>query len=199
MKNNNYFKKTMLVATLVIAALLITSCGNRQSSQDSKDVAEDRNEERFDDRKQVNDAQLLVDAAEFNLMQIQLGQLAQQKGSTSNVKELGKMMEEAHTKLQRDLTAFAGRKSMTIPTTPTENVRDTYKDLNEKSGNDFDKAYGDIMVNKHEDAIKKFEKATTDRNDTDIVNWAIAMLPGLRSHLNHSIESKKKSDELASN
>lgn len=198
MKKTNYIKKALLLVTFVIPVLLITSCGNPQRSSDTKDAAQDRNEARFDDNKQENDAQFLVNAAEINLKQIQLGKLAQQKGRTAHVKELGKRMEDSYTKSQRDLTALAQRKSITIPTSPTDDVRDAYNDLNEKSADDFDEAYIDMMVNQHEDAIKTFEDATTDMYDTDIKNWAIAALPDLRTNLNHSIESQNKHDELKS-
>ena len=197
-----FFKQTMIHAIFAAGILLLASCG---SSKDTKEVAEDKNEARFDrsearfDRdRQEKDAQFLVNMAEVNMKQIQLGQLAQQKGTTTHVKELGKMMEEAHTKSQSDLTALARSKSITIPTTPTDDVRSAYNNLNEKSADDFDKAYIDMMVNQHEDAIKTFEDATTDMYDTDIKNWAIAALPVLRTNLNHSIESQNKHDELKS-
>lgn len=184
MKKINYLKEALLLVTFVTTTLLITSCGYNQKPKDSKDVAEKHNEARFEDNKQEKDAQFLVNAAEMNLKQIQLGQLAQQKGSTAQVKELGKKMEDAHTKSHRELTALAQSKGIIIPTTATDNVRDAYEDLNDKTGNDFDKAYVDRMVSKHKDAISAFENATTDRYDSDIKNWAIATLPVLRTHLN---------------
>jgi len=198
MKKTSYIKTALLQVTFVTGILLITSCGFNQKTEDTKDVAEERNEAIFDDNDQENDAQFLVNAAENNLKQIQLGRLAQQKGSTTQVKELGKMMEDAHTKSQNDLTALAQRKSITIPTSATDDTRDTYEDLNEKTGVDFDEAYADKMVNQHEDAIEFFETATTDSYDADIKKWAIATLPELRTHLNHSIECQKKSNELKS-
>ena len=196
MKKTSYIKTALLQVTFVTGILLITSCGFNQNSDDTKDVAEEHNEAIFDDNDQENDAQFLVNAAENNLEQIQLGQLAQQKGSTTQVKELGKMMEDAHTKSQNDLTALAQRKSIIIPTSATDDTRDTYEDLNEKTGVDFDEAYADKMVNQHEDAIEIFETATTDSYDADIKNWAIATLPELRTNLNHSIECQKKTDEI---
>ena len=196
MKKTSYIKTALLQVTFVTGILLITSCGFNQNSDDTKDVAEEHNEAIFDDNDQENDAQFLVNAAENNLEQIQLGQLAQQKGSTTQVKELGKMMEDAHTKSQNDLTALAQRKSIIIPTSATDDTRDTYEDLNEKTGVDFDEAYADKMVNQHEDAIEIFETAVTDSYDADIKNWAIATLPELRTNLNHSIECQKKTDEI---
>jgi hypothetical protein len=44
------------------------------------------------------------------------------------------------------------------------------------------------MVSEHKDAIETFEDASTDSNDSDIKNWATVSLPGLRTHLNHSVD-----------
>ncbi len=188
MKNINYIKKAMIPVTFVATIFLITSCGFSQKPNDTKVVAEEQNEERFDNNKLEDDAQFLVNAAEINLEEIQLGQLAQQKGGTAQVKELGKMMEDAHTKSFNDLTALAQSKMITIPTSSTDNAQDAYQKLNEKSGNDFDKAYIDMMVSEHKDVIETFEDASTDSNDSDIKNWATVSLPDLRTHLNHSVD-----------
>ena len=90
MKRTIYIKKALLLVTFVVSVLIIASCDNRQRSSDIRDVAQEGNEARFDDNKQEKDAQFLVNAAEMNLKQIQLGELAQQKGNTAHVKELGK-------------------------------------------------------------------------------------------------------------
>lgn len=191
MKKLSFIKEVLLPVAFVTAIFMISSCGYNQKQPDTKDVAEERNDETFDNNKQKNDAEFLVNAAENNLEQIQLAQLAQQKGRTTQVKELGRMMEDAHTKSQRDLTALARSKSVTIPTTATNDVQDAYKDLNEKSDNDFDKAYTDLMVRKHKDAISDFEKASTDSNDSEIKNWATTSLPDMRKHLDHSLDFQK--------
>ena len=195
MKKTSYFKEVLIMVTFVTAVLLVTSSENNQKAEDTKEVAEEQNDEKFDNNKQEKDAQFLVNAAEIDREEIQLGKLAQQKGVTTHVKELGKMMEEAHTKSLNDLTALANSKMITIPTSQTEDAQDAYKNLNEKSGNDFDKAYADMMVSEHKDAIAAFEKLSTDGNDTDIKNWATVSLPELRKHLDHSIECQKKCDE----
>jgi putative membrane protein len=198
MKKLTIVKKTLITATVVAFVLLLASCGVNQKPEDTKDVAEEQNDETFDNNKQEEDAQFLVNAAEISLEEIQLGQLAQQKGGTTAVKELGKMMEDVHTKSLNDLKVLANSKIITIPTSPTDDAKDAYETLNEKSGNDFDKAYADMMVNEHEDAIDVFEEASTESNDADIKNWATVSLANLRTHLNHSIDLQKKSDELYS-
>lgn len=102
--------------------------------------------------------------------EIKLGKLAQEKGRMSHVKELGKKMEVDHTKSLSDLKALAKSKNISLPTSTTDDANDDFKSLNEKSGNDFDKAYIEMMVDDHKDAIEIFEKASTDSDDFDIKN-----------------------------
>lgn len=195
MKNTSNIKNVLLKVSYVTLIIIISACSNKQKPEDTKDVAEEHNEAKFDN-KQEKDAQFLVNAAEINLEEIKLGQLAQQRGVASHVKDLGKMMEVAHTKSQADLTVLAKSKMISIPTSPTDDAKDTYKKLNDKSGNDFDKAYADLMVKRHKDAIDIFEKASIGSENSDIKNWATAKLPGLRTHLDHSIECQKKCDKI---
>lgn len=192
MKKFTFIKETMTWATLAAFVLLAASCNNTQKPKDTKDVAEEQNDDKFETDKQEDDAQFLVNAAEINLEQIQLGKLAQQKGQATHVKELGKMMEDAHTKSLADLTTLAKSKAVTIPTSATNDAQEAYNKLNEKSGNDFDKAYSDQMVSEHKDAIETFDEASTDSYDTEIKNWATASLPDLRTHLDRSIDCQEK-------
>jgi putative membrane protein len=196
MKTTNYFKQALLLVTFATAVFLITSCSNNQKPRDTKIIAEEHNDAEFDNNRHAKDAQFLVNAAEINLEQIQLGKLAQQVGRTTHVKELGKMMEDAHTKSLNDLTALANSKMITIPASPTDNTKEEYKKLNEKSGNDFDKAYADMMVRSHKDAIEIFEKASIDSYNTDIKNWASLALPDLRSQLDKSIDCQEKCSKM---
>lgn len=186
---------TPLSATVMLVLLFAAMSCNTDNKEDPKDVAEEQNEAKFD-AKQESDAKFLVNAAEMHLEEIRLGQLAQLKGTMTDTKDLGKMMEDAHRKLQNDLTALAKQKLISIPTTLTDNVQDAYKKLNDKSGNDFDKEYCKMTVDAHKDAISKFEKASNDIHDADIRAWVAATLPGLRTHLDHAIICQKKTENL---
>lgn len=181
----------ILKVTLVATFFLIASCSNNQNMKDTKAVAEEQNEAKFDDKKQSKDAQFLVDAAEMNLKQIQLGRLAQQKGETADVKKLGEIMEDAHTKSQKEITALAKTKRISIPSSPTNDSKDAHNYLEKKSGNAFDIAYADMMVRVQIDAMNTFEKASNDSNDPEIKIWASTSLPQMRSHLDRSIACQK--------
>ncbi len=196
MKTNSYFKAALLQLSVIISLFFLGSCNTTQKQEDTKDVAEEHNDAKFDSNNGEKDAQFLVNAAEISMKEIMLGQLAQQIGSTPHVKALGKMMEDAHKKSLDELTTLAKSKMITIPATQTDNVQVAYKSLNEKSGIDFDKAYADMMVSEHKDAISIFEIASSEGNDSDIRNWATTALPGLRKHLDSAMDCKKKCDSI---
>jgi putative membrane protein len=193
MKN---LKTTVLYATLIITAMIGTTSCNSNKTEDTKEVAEDSNDEKFKEKDNEKDAQFLVNAAELSMEEVSLGKLAQEKSKLTYVKELGKMMEEDHTQYLAAVTALAQTKSITLPTSATEDALEAYTNLNKKTDNEFAKDYCDKMVKGHKDAIDFFEKASTESNDADIKAWALEMLPKLRTHLDQSILSQTEADKL---
>src|SRR5438105_3343278 len=99
--------------------------------------AESTSEALFGKGYELDDAQFLKDAAEINLEEIQLGQLAQKNAVRDDVKELGKMMEEEHTKLFSELKELASKKAMTIPNAINEDGKDAYEKLDDKKESEF--------------------------------------------------------------
>lgn len=203
MKNQIEFIKTSVVdvayyavSLSLVLMLVFSSCSSNNKPEDTKEVASEHNEAKFDNAKAEDDAKFLVSAAEINLEEIQLGQLAQSKGTIAEVKDLGKMMESEHNKALIDLKALADKKQITIPTTITDDGQQAYKKLDDKKGNEFNKAYCDMMVDGHKDAIEKFEKASMDAADPDIKEWAATMLPALRTHLDNAINCQKKCEKM---
>lgn len=196
MKNLKSNKTRLLKISIIVPILIISACSNYSKQEDTKEIAEDKNDAKFDNERQEKDAQFLVNAAEVNLEEVKLAKLAQEKGLTTLVKDLGKMMEEAHSKSFADLSVLAKTKVISIPTAATQNAQDAYNNLNDKSGTDFDKAYLDLMISKHKDAVETFEKATEDTNDADIKNWAAKSLPELRKHLDYSLDSQSRYNNL---
>jgi putative membrane protein len=178
-------KSFTYLAFLSMSLVVVTAC-NDNKPEDPKEVAEDQNEERFDDRKSEKDAAFLVEAAAINLKEIKLGELAVQKGTLGEVKDLGKMMIKEHTTALNDLKKLAASMSVTLPTSLTEDGQGAYDKLTEKSIQNFDKEYSEMMVKGHEDAINQFEWASSNAEDLAIRNGASSMLPALHSHLEHA-------------
>ncbi|MCL6261074.1 DUF4142 domain-containing protein [Aquiflexum sp. TKW24L] len=208
MKNLINFKSILIPAACMAGIFIFaTSCSENKTSDstDSMDVAETENVSRLTNDDDVavvidndNGVKFLMAAAEMQMEEISLGKLAQQNGTSEDVKALGKMMEADHTKTLAELKTLAQSKSIAIPSTPTQDSMDTHKDLMDKKGNDFGKAYADMMVEHHEDAIELFEDAAENSNDAEIKAWAAQKLPGLRTHLDHAKSIKEKTDKTAS-
>ena len=191
MKKIAKFRKSLFKTILVASTLFGASCMNDQKPEATQYVADENAEAKPGNTPTTKDPQFLADAAEINLTEIQLGQLAQQKGTMQEVKELGKMMEEDHRKSLNDLIELARKKSVVIPTSPTDNTWNTCKKINDKSGTSFDVAYCDMMVNGHMDAIAIFDKAYRESTDNDVKEWIAATLPRLKAHLDHAINCQK--------
>lgn len=193
-------KKIVLAAKVILGAGLIiiflNSCKNETKQEDPKEVAEDANEAKFDsiDSKE-DDSEFLVDQAEVNLAEIEIGKLAQTKGTNPEVKKFGKMLVDDHTKAASEVSALAKAKNFTLPTSLTEDGQEEYKKLNEKSGADFDKKFADMMIDGHEKAIKKLEDASKDAKDPDVRTWASNNIAGLTAHLEHAKMLKQNLDK----
>jgi putative membrane protein len=193
-------KKILLAGKLILGAgiiiIFLNSCKNETKQEDPKEVAEDANEAKFDsiDSKE-DDSEFLVDQAEVNLAEIEIGKLAQTKGVNPEVKKFGKMLVDDHTKAASEVSALAKTKNFTLPTSLTEEGQDEYKKLNEKSGVDFDKKFADMMIDGHEKAIKKLEEASKDAKDPDVRTWASNNIAGLTAHLEHAKMLKQNLDK----
>lgn len=192
-------KRTFLSKALMCAAVVTMSFGavscKDDKQEDPKEVAEDQNDENFDHNDDMeDDSEYLVAAAEVDMKEIELGKLAQEKGTHADVKALGKMMIDEHTKSSAETKALAAKKNVTLPPSLTEKGQEAYDDLNDETGMDFDKKYADMMVDGHEKTIDKMEKASENANDEEIRMWAANMLPTLRKHLEHAKMVKEKLD-----
>lgn len=177
-------------ALLMMATAI--ACNETPKVEDSKETAETHNEAKFENSSVENDAQFLVNAAEINLEEIQLANLAQTKSTNVDVKELAKTIGDAHTKSMADLKALAIKKNITIPIVATEDAVKTYDKLSAKNLTDFDKEFCDMMVSGHKNAITVFEKASTDSMDEEIKTWATATLIELRMHADKAILCQTK-------
>lgn len=144
----------------------------------------------------TTDAAFMMKAAEINMEEIKLGKLAQQKGTMSHVKALGKMMVTDHEKAMTGLTALAKTKMVNLPSPEPDKIMYGYKTLSAKTGKEFDKAYSDMMVNGHKEAIALFEKANMDTKDADIKAMTTKMIPKLKTHLEHAEMCKKECEKM---
>lgn len=129
------------------------------------------------------DTTFAMKAAQGGLAEVQMGKLAAEKASNSEVKAFGQQMVDDHTKANDDLKAVATKKGMTLPNDVDAHDHATYSKLEKLSGEAFDRAYVKDMVSDHEKDVKEFQKEAKNGKDDDIKAFASRTQPVLQGHL----------------
>ncbi|GAB3826078.1 hypothetical protein GCM10028895_36450 [Pontibacter rugosus] len=134
----------------------------------------------------TNLSDFMTKAASSNMLEIQAGQLAQQKGQMQEVKDYGQMMVTDHQKASDKMMQLAQQKNVVLPDSMSQAHMDKMQELRDKTGRDFDQAYMDLMVSSHEETISLFEDASNNLEDAEVKSFASSTLPTLRQHLDRA-------------
>lgn len=188
--------KNSLLLMLFCASFVFVSCSTKEKENDSTEIAEEQNEQKFGDSEIENDTEFAVSVADDGLLEVQLGELAQLNASAPEVKSLGKMMVDEHTKANAELKSLAAQKNISLPTELSEDSQKKYQDLAAKTGKEFDDEYTDFMVKDHKDDIDKFNKQADKGDDQDLKSWASGKLSTLEHHLEMAKDAEAVVDSI---
>jgi putative membrane protein len=117
------------------------------------------------------------------LAEVEFGKLAQQKGSSDQVKQFGSRMVEDHSKANDELKQIVSSQGISAPTDLDAKHKSTMAKLDKLSGQQFDRAYMDDMVKDHKEDIALFRKESSSGKDSDLKSFAAKTLPTLEDHL----------------
>ncbi|HET6797552.1 MAG TPA: DUF4142 domain-containing protein [Gemmatimonadales bacterium] len=135
-------------------------------------------------RAEINtDLPFLQTAASANLMEIQLGQLAQTKGSNNAVKQFGKRMVTDHTRLEQQVSSLTSRNGVSLNPSLNSEAQSNVSQLQNLSGDQFDKAYMSMMIQGHQKDVIDFQSQSQSANSSQVRQLASNSLPILRQHL----------------
>lgn len=156
-------KKTILVATLVAGAALVSSMGAAQQTP-------------------MPDATFVEHAVADNAAEIELGSLAGTRVNDPAVRRYADRIVVDHRAANAELKALAARKGWPIPTQPDPQHLAIRDRLMTVSGSEFDSRFVEEMVKGHDHIVLEFETAATTATDAELRDWARQMLPVLREH-----------------
>ena len=131
----------------------------------------------------AQDSAFMMEAAKGNASEIAMGKMAEKKGKSAEVKNIGKMMVADHTAANSELMALAKTKGVKIDAKPA---------MAKMNDANFDSAYLAQMVTDHQKVIAAFEKEAKSGKDADAKGWAKKMLPALKKHLKMVQDAQKK-------
>lgn len=130
----------------------------------------------------------LKDAASIDQMEIRLGQLAREKGSSREVRDFGDRMVLDHANANDELQVIAGGNNLKLPGQVERKHRVTIVRLSKFSGSEFDRNYLLAVVKSHSRNITRLKKAMKDLDDQELKAWGARNLPILEQHLRHARE-----------
>ena len=122
-------------------------------------------------------------AIEGSNAEIALGQLAQQKSSSEDVKHFGEKMVTDHGKLAHDMTPIAQSIGVNPPSGTGLADKAEEGKLKMMSGDSFDKAYIKEMVEDHRKDLAAFEKEAVTTTDPKLKKAAQHGVTVVSGHL----------------
>jgi len=125
----------------------------------------------------------IKEAYQDNLTEIQLGQLAQQKGQGQEVKDFGQHLVQGHQALNQSLKQLADKKSIQ----PSDQLDAKHQRMVDEcaslTGADFDKKFVGQQIKAHKKDISLYQQAAAKNSDEDVKTYAQSNIAALRQHL----------------
>jgi putative membrane protein len=134
------------------------------------------------EQKPAADQQFVMNVAKDGIAEVELGKLASQKASNEQVKQFGQRMADEHGKANDELKKLASEKHITIPNELDSKHKGTVDKLSKLTGDAFDKAFTQEMMNGHKKAVSTFKNESKSGKDPEIKAWAEKTLPTLEDH-----------------
>jgi putative membrane protein len=132
----------------------------------------------------------LLQGLENSRQEAELSRLAVSQASSSEVREFAQQLVTDYQQINTALEALARRKAVEVPLQPTS-FSDHYRDLAERSGKSFDRAFIREIAATNDRALRLCEAAVGNAKDPDIRELAGSLLPVVRDHVNKTTDFEK--------
>jgi len=145
----------------------------------------------------LTDDEVLSRIHAIDQQEIDLANVAMQKGQLAQVKNFAQMMIKDHQKADADLQKFAKEKGITLREPRALNDADQKSMQDDKqvaaqvrnaSGAQFDSIYANAMLQGHADAIGMIEEAVKETKTPAVKGFYEKLLPTLRMHRDHAAD-----------
>lgn len=139
------------------------------------------------------EAQLLTKLHMVNEMEIQAGELAQQKGQSPEIREFGRHLAEAHRDADERVQNVAREHQITL-SEPSETSkqdaakRDVMAKLHQAEGREFDRVFSAAMVDGHQRTITDLNRAQLNVTNGDVKDLVRETLPVLQDHYERAVK-----------
>lgn len=181
--------KIPLRQTLLLLVLASTFACNQP--KESKEIAEEKNEAKFENKADEKDAQFVVETANSLHALLALSDVAIEKNSnTSSV--AAQAVKPEFQILIDEVEAFASSHVISIPVEATDrSTKDVRKLLDEKHS-EFDSKWVKEIKERTKDLIGKLESYGEKTNDLNLKTWLNSALPHVRTIQDKFVDLENK-------
>jgi putative membrane protein len=138
------------------------------------------------------DQAFLKMAAETDMTEAHMGQMAQDQASDQGVKDLGQTLIQDHTKDYQAVSQLATKVGATIPNGIDSAKVMPIRSLSHLKGKSFDHRFIQESISGHEKAIAAYKKESEHGDNADVKAYATQTLPTLEEHLHKSEDLAKQ-------
>jgi putative membrane protein len=132
----------------------------------------------------MTDQQFVDFAAQTDMVEANLGQLAGSSASSQPVKDYGQMLATDHTKDFNQLYDIAHQTNLNMPNAiDAEHNKAMIDPFQKLNGAAFDRRYVHEMIAGHTKAIAAYKKEAADAQNPALKSYAEQALPTLQKHL----------------
>ena len=142
----------------------------------------------------ASDKKFVMMASQGGMTEVELGKLAGDKASSTEVKDFGSKMVADHGKANEELMGIATGKGITVPDKLDAMHQAKVDKLGKLSGAEFDKAYVTEMVKGHKMTDDLMKKEASSGKDADLKAFASKTDETVEMHLKmiESIQANMK-------
>jgi len=158
--------------------LLLGGC----TSSLTYEQAMSRNRKNMSDMERLNDANFLVEASSYHLLQQSILKLAEERGYSAAVVNHAKQKSTAYEKMGGSLKKLARKKDIRIPGEMKTEHRALLDRLSGEGRSDYDNEFVETLEDVIDDNTDLFEGQASAANDADIRSFAARNLTVLRDH-----------------
>jgi putative membrane protein len=131
-------------------------------------------------------------AAQTDMVEANLGQLAQSATGSQQVKDYAQMLVTDHTSDFNQLSGVARQAGLSVPSAiDAEHYRTMIGPFEKRKGATFDRRYIEEMIAGHEKGIAIYKKEAADAQNPALKSYADHALPVLEKHLAAAIKLEK--------
>jgi putative membrane protein len=129
------------------------------------------------------DTQYLQTIHQVNLAEIAMGNVAQQKAASQQVKDLATQFVTDHTQLDQAVQSTAKQAGVTLPNAPTTDQQAVLNQLQGQTGTAFDTQWVTAELAGHQKAIQATDTEINQGSDPAVKQLAQQALPVFQAHL----------------